>query len=85
MGYDRQIPNLTQRTGALSPAAPGQRLRYLGPASTIDVMFDQLEYLLAHESQECSAGCKDCERLKAVGDWLLLPFRTAGGSQGIAS
>jgi len=50
----------------------------------IDVMFDQLEYLLAHESQDCSAGCKDCERLKAVGDWLLLPFRTSGRDQSVA-
>ncbi|MGP8247701.1 MAG: hypothetical protein ACLQVN_24715 [Bryobacteraceae bacterium] len=47
----------------------------------VDAMFDQLEYLLDHESQDCPAGCADCERLKAVAAWLLLPFRLPQNSQ----
>jgi hypothetical protein len=51
---------------------------YIEPASTIDVMFEQLEYLLAHESEECPAGCRDCTRLQEIEGWLLQPFRAAG-------
>jgi len=38
-------------------------------------MFDQLAYLLGHESQGCPAGCQDCIRLKEIEGWLLQPFR----------
>jgi len=55
--------------------SPGNRLRYLEPAPKIDVMFDQLEYLLGHQDDECPAGCRECVRLKQVEDSLLQPFR----------
>jgi len=47
---------------------------YTGSAHLIDVMFDQLEYLIAHSRRNCPPGCRDCERLEQVSNWLLTPF-----------
>ena len=76
MADERSISKAIKRTRAASQTAPRSTVRYLGPASMIDVMFEQLEYLLTHECQ--TAGCQDCQRLKGVSAWLLLPFRTSG-------
>jgi len=53
------------------------RETYSRPAPVPEVMFDQLEYLLAHTRGECPPFCRDCERLQQVSNWLLLPFRSA--------
>jgi hypothetical protein len=53
---------------------------YLAPAPLSEVLFDQLEYLLAHRTEDCPPGCTDCSRLQQVKDWLLLPFRTPPAS-----
>jgi len=47
---------------------------YAGSARLTDVMFDQLEYLIAHSRRNCPPGCRDCERLEQVSNWLLTPF-----------
>jgi hypothetical protein len=66
---DAQQPGST----GLVPAAP--RACYVESASTMDVMFEQLDYLAAHASPACPLRCKDCARLEQVRKWLLLPFR----------
>jgi len=50
---------------------------YIAPSPTGQVMFDQLEYLLAHGGQHCAPECMDCGRLQQVKNWLLLPFHSA--------
>jgi hypothetical protein len=63
----------------LPPSQPGNTPGpcYLEPAPLREVLFDQLEYLLAHTAEDCPPGCMDCGRLQQVKSWLLLPFRTA--------
>lgn len=75
MSSDRSISKTGSRTGLTGQTAPGSGVRYVGEASMTEVMFDQLEYLLTHQSENCPARCLDCERLKRAGRWLLLPFR----------
>jgi hypothetical protein len=72
---DRFIVEPGNRTLAVRQAALGHGVVYIKSAPTIEVLFDQLEYLVAHESQVCAAGCEDCVRLKQVEGWLLQPFR----------
>jgi hypothetical protein len=58
-----------------APTAIERKVEYLNPAAVTDVMYDQLEYLIAHASDECRPDCLDCTRLAQVRDCLLLPFR----------
>lgn len=44
-------------------------------APVVDVLYDQLAYLVAHADGVCPPGCPDCARLEQVKIWLLLPFR----------
>jgi hypothetical protein len=60
---------------ALEPDA-GRRSCYIEPAPVLDVMFDQLECLVAHAHGACSPGCPDCARLEQVQNVLLAPFRS---------
>lgn len=48
---------------------------YTEPAPLVDVMFDQLEYLVAHCDEDCVPGCADCARLAQVQMCLLGPFQ----------
>lgn len=50
-----------------------------GPESAplVDVLFDQLEFLVAHCTLRCPEDCPECARLEQVKGWLLLPFRSA--------
>ena len=43
-------------------------------APMVDVLFDQLEYLVSHARQGCLSGCPDCARLEQVKKLLLIPF-----------
>ena len=52
--------------------------QHLSVAETTDVLFDQLEYLIAHVGGNCPPECADCARLEQVRILLLLPFRTLG-------
>ena len=54
---------------------------YAGSARLTDVMFDQLEYLIAHSRRNCPPGCRDCERLEQVSNWLLTPFCLSDGGE----
>jgi hypothetical protein len=53
------------------------RSPYLESAPLDEVMFEQLEYLLAHPSANCTPECAECARLMNVEKFLLLPFRHA--------
>jgi hypothetical protein len=75
MYSDPLISEPAQQTSVVSQTAPGHRVSYIEAAPAMNVMFDQLEYLLGHESQGCPAGCQDCIRLREVEGWLLQPFR----------
>jgi len=57
---------------------------YIDPAPLMDVMLDQLRYLLSHKSAACAPDCADCDRLAGVQSWLLLPFRITA-TQGSAA
>lgn len=48
---------------------------YIEPASLVEVMFDQLAWLLEHASASCSPGCPHCVRLEKVKNLLLAPFQ----------
>ena len=49
---------------------------YLGPAaSTVDVMWEQMEFLVAHAGEACKPGCPECNRLEQVKRCLLQPFQ----------
>lgn len=50
---------------------------YIAASPMTQVLFDQLEYLLAHTGQHCAPECMDCGRLQQVKNWLLLPFHSA--------
>lgn len=65
--------NMAARRPTFEPHA-----EYIESAPVVDVLFDQLAYLIAHAGRRCPRGCQDCIRLKQVKDWLMLPFRTAG-------
>ena len=51
-----------------------RRSCYINPASLVEVMFDQLAWLLEHASARCSPECPDCARLEKVKNLLLAPF-----------
>jgi hypothetical protein len=51
-------------------------VNYTAPAAVVDVLFDQLEWLVAHSnSTNCSPECSSCIRLQHVIFWLTLPFQ----------
>ena len=52
------------------------RPSFIAPAPLIDVLFDQLEYLVSHTGVECSAGCLDCTRFEQIKKLLLVPFES---------
>jgi hypothetical protein len=61
--------------GPRGSAEVGHRCRYLGPAaSTVDVMWEQMEFLVAHAGKACKPGCPECSRLEQVKRYLLQPF-----------
>lgn len=55
--------------------ATAHSFAYVNAAPVVDVIFDQLEYLMNHAAHGCPAECVDCARLERVKYWLLLPFR----------
>ncbi len=65
------MPRATSGDGVA--AAPASC--YTGPAPLREVMFEQLDYLLAHNGKNCPSGCAECMRLKHVKFWLLEPFQ----------
>jgi hypothetical protein len=47
---------------------------YTDAAQLIDVMQDQVWYLMSHGDDHCLTGCPDCARLEEVRRCLLRPF-----------
>jgi hypothetical protein len=60
-----------------SPTSPneGRGTCYIEPASLVEVMFDQLAWLLEHASANCAPECPHCARLEKVKNLLLVPFQ----------
>jgi len=48
---------------------------YLAPAPAAAVMWEQMEYLMAHAGSSCHPDCPDCTRLEQVMRHLLQPFK----------
>jgi len=46
----------------------------VAPASVAAVMWEQIEYLMAHWGSDCPPECLDCKRLAEVKRCLLRPF-----------
>jgi hypothetical protein len=66
--------NLENQPCDVTQGTVGSGSCYIEAAPLIDVLFEQLGYLLTHSSETCSAGCVDCARLDHVRRWLLSPF-----------
>jgi hypothetical protein len=54
--------------------AVARRGCFVEAASAVDVMWEQMEYLVAHAGPACSADCPECIRLEQVKHCLLRPF-----------
>jgi hypothetical protein len=70
-GKRSTMPHSTSGAGA----APARTATYTGPAPLREVMFEQLDYLLAHTGKACPTDCAECIRLEHVKFWLLEPFQ----------
>lgn len=57
-----------------SCAGEGERCYVGPPASPLEVMREQMEYLFDHVSPNCVPGCPECVRLANVRRYLLRPF-----------
>jgi len=56
-------------------AAAARENCYIGPpAAAVEVMREQLDYLLAHVTPNCLPGCRECMRLAKIRRYLLRPF-----------
>jgi hypothetical protein len=77
------LADAQSQKGTASQAAASQSKCYIATSPMSEVMFDQLEYLLAHSAeraklgQQCTPECMDCGRLQQVKNWLLMPFHSA--------
>jgi len=69
-----QLLNLDEGITIGNPVPAPARTCYVEAASDIDVMFDQIEYLLDHQGPACGPECADCARLWQVKSALLSPF-----------
>jgi hypothetical protein len=74
MSSEELNPEVGSEAGASSQMVARTGPSYVEAAPVMDVMFEQLEYLLSHRSTGCPQGCADCARLAQVESCLLLPF-----------
>lgn len=77
MDPDRSLSDAASQPCATDPVAGARSVCYAGSAPLLDVMLDQLEYLVAHKGPDCQPNCLACERLEQVEGWLMLPFRAS--------
>ncbi|HUI77920.1 MAG TPA: hypothetical protein VLY24_08380 [Bryobacteraceae bacterium] len=83
MNSERPTAETQSASAAASESVVSRSGCYLAASPMGDVLFDQLDYLLAHVaerthgSQPCAPDCMDCGRLQQVKNWLLMPFHTA--------
>jgi hypothetical protein len=57
----------------VAPAVAG-KCRFPEPASTVAIMWEQMQFLVAHGGPACSPDCPECIRLEQVKQCLLRPF-----------
>jgi hypothetical protein len=76
MDFYRSLSDTADGPSIATPAVIERNVHNLKAAPLIDVMFDQLEYLIAHSDGACPPDCIDCDRLRQVRNLLLLPFRS---------
>ena len=76
MDFDRSLSNTADQPPIARPAAVERNVHNLKTAPLIDVMYEQLEYLIGHSDGDCPPDCIDCDRLQQVRNLLLLPFRS---------
>jgi len=70
--------NSSSQAGAnpgMERSAASRRADIVESASVEDVLYDQLDYLVAHTGRLCPPGCPECARREQVKAWLLMPFR----------
>ncbi|MBZ5580185.1 MAG: hypothetical protein LAP40_26800 [Acidobacteriia bacterium] len=80
------VPRAAENPG-LRQSAAVRRADFIESASVVDVLYDQLDYLVRHGGA-CPAECPDCARLEQVKSWLLLPFGSVvwqGGAPDLSS
>lgn len=64
--------------GGVAAAAVAHKQSFPEPASTVAVMWEQMEFLVAHAGPACAPDCPECTRLEQVKQCLLRPFRHDG-------
>jgi len=81
MNSDHLTPDVdTNGTGAAYPGGAGtashhRKARcYVTLAPVLEVMEDQIHYLISHASKQCLPACADCARLEEAKRCLLRPF-----------
>ena len=72
----RWLSDIADQPSVATPAAIERNVHNLKAAALIDVMYEQLEYLIGHSDGDCPPDCMDCDRLQQVRNLLLLPFRS---------
>jgi hypothetical protein len=80
MNTDRQIGNAESPAAVVNQPANAPQSRYVPSAAVVDVLFDQLEYLVTHSGRDCPSDCLECGRLERVKHWLLLPFNNSAAA-----
>jgi len=73
MGEEVAMNAITGTEISIVPAAGTSKPIYLAETALLDVLLEQLEYLVAHDDG-CAPGCPDCRRLAQVKRCLLQPF-----------
>ena len=76
MDFDRSLSDTADQPSIAEPATIERNVHNLKASPLIDVMYEQLEYLIGHSDGDCPPDCTDCDRLQQVIHWLMLPFRS---------
>lgn len=77
---DPLMPEAAERHGqyasGLESAVSGRRRPvFLEPAPLVEVLTEQIEYLVGHLAEACPPRCPECARLERAMLYLLRPFR----------
>jgi hypothetical protein len=76
MDFYRSLSDTADRPSIATPGVIERNVYNLKAARLIDVMYEQLGYLIGHSGGDCPPDCIDCDRLQQVRNLLLLPFRS---------
>ena len=74
MNSDQSLPDAVICDGAGAGSNARTPWCFLGAATLLEVMQEQLGYLLGHGDGRCPTGCPDCARLEEAKECLLRPF-----------